>query len=114
MSDVLQLVLMAREGDRAAFGELVERFQPTVYAISLARLRNPTEAQELAQEVFLHAMKKLPQLREAECFAGWLRQITVRMAINWVTRNRPLTRGDNEALDNAEAAGATPLEQLVR
>ena len=56
MSEVLQLVLRAREGDRAAFGELVERFQPTVYAISLARLRNPAEAQELAQEVFLHAM----------------------------------------------------------
>jgi RNA polymerase sigma-70 factor, ECF subfamily len=59
-------------------------------------------------------MKKLGQLRDAQCFAGWLRQITVRMAINWVTRNRPLARGDSEVLDNAEAAGATPLEQLVR
>src|SRR5437588_9576716 len=114
MSEILQLVLRAREGDRVAFGELVERFQPTVYAISLARLRNPTEAQELAQEVFLHGMKKLGQLRDAQCFAGWLRQITVRMAINWLTRHRPLARGESEALDNAEAVGATPLEELVR
>src|SRR5271156_4300679 len=112
--EIKELVLRAQTGDRVAYGELVERFQPTVYAVALARLRNPTEAQELAQEVFLHGMKKLPQLRDAQCFAGWLRQITVRMAINWVTRNRPLTRGDSEALDNAEAAGATPLEQLVR
>ena len=59
-------------------------------------------------------MKKLGQLRDAQCFAGWLRQITVRMAINWLTRQRPLARGESEALDNAEAAGATPLEQLVR
>jgi RNA polymerase sigma-70 factor (ECF subfamily) len=113
-TEIKPLVEKAQTGDRIAYGELVERFQPTVYAVALARLRNPTEAQELAQEVFLHGMKKLPQLRDAQCFAGWLRQITVRMAINWVTRNRPLTRGDNEALDNAEAAGATPLEQLVR
>ncbi len=114
MSDVLQLVLRAREGDRAAFGELVERFQPTVYAISLARLRNPTEAQELAQEVFLHAMKKLPQLREAECFAGWLRQITVRMAINRLTRRGPLLKVESEVLENAEAAGTGPLDALLK
>ncbi len=63
--DIKSLVEKAQTGDRAAYGELIERFQPTVYAIALARLRNPTEAQELAQEVFLHGMKKLPQLRDA-------------------------------------------------
>ncbi len=114
MSEVLQLVLRAREGDRAAFGELVERFQPTVYAISLARLRNPAEAQELAQEVFLHAMRKLPQLREAECFAGWLRQITVRMALNRLTRRGPLLKVESEVLENAEAAGTGPLDAILK
>jgi RNA polymerase sigma-70 factor (ECF subfamily) len=85
-----------------------------VYAVALARLRNPTEAQELAQEVFLHGMKKLAQLRDAACFAGWLRQITVRMAINRLTRRGPLHRVDAEALDGAEAARADPLDQLVK
>jgi RNA polymerase sigma-70 factor (ECF subfamily) len=104
----------AQAGDRTAYGELVERFQPTVYAVALARLRNPTEAQELAQEVFLHGMKKLPQLRDVQCFAGWLRQITVRMAINRLTRRGPLQKAESEVLDNAEAAGAGPLETLVK
>ena len=113
-TEVKTLVEKAQTGDRAAYGELVERFQPTVYAVALSKLRNPTEAQELAQEVFLHGMKKLNQLRDAQCFAGWLRQITVRMAINWLTRNRPLARGESEALENAAADGATPLEELVR
>ena len=111
---ITELVLRARSGDRAAYGELIERFQPTVYAVALARLRNPAEAQELAQEVFLHGMKKLAQLRDPQCFAGWLRQITVRMAINRLTRRGPLHRADAEALDHAEAAGAGPLDQLVR
>src|SRR5436305_8939196 len=105
-NDITELVLKAQAGDRAAYGELVERFQPTVYAVALARLRNPTEAQELAQEVFLHGMKKLAQLREPEAFAGWLRQITVRMAINRLTRGGPLQKADGEVLENAEAAGA--------
>src|ERR1043166_6094162 len=112
--DLTELVLRARDGDREAYGELAQRFQPTVYAVALARLRNPTEAQELAQEVFLHGMKKLPQLRDVQCFAGWLRQITVRMAINRLTRRGPLHKVESEVLDNAEAAGASPLEEMVK
>ena len=113
-NEISDLVVRAQAGDRAAYGELVRRFEPTVYAVALARLRNPAEAQELAQEVFLHGMKKLAQLRDPQCFAGWLRQITVRMAINRLTRHGPLHKVEGEALENAEAAGAGPLEQLVR
>src|SRR5207253_5585214 len=112
--EITELVLRAQNGDRSAYGELVERFQPTVYALALARVRNPAEARELAQEVFMHGMKKLPQLRDAQCFAGWLRQITVRMAINRLTRRGPLHKVDAEVLENAEAAGTGPLESLEK
>jgi len=77
-------------------------------------LRNPTEAQELTQDVFMHGMRKLPQLRDVQCFAGWLRQITVRMAINRLTRRGPLQKAEPEVLDNAEAAGANPLDTMVQ
>src|SRR6516165_8289318 len=112
--EIKVLVEKAQAGDRAAYGELVERFQPTVYAIALARLRNPTEAQELAQEVFIHAMTKLAQLRDAHSFAGWLRQIAERMAINRLTRRGPVRGGDGSILDNVQAMGTSPLEDLVR
>ena len=111
-NEIIELVTKAQAGDRTAYGELVERFQPTVYAVALARMRNPTEAQELTQEVFLHGMRKLPQLRDAQCFPGWLRQITVRMAINRLTRRGPLQKVESEVLDNAEAAGGDPVEAL--
>jgi RNA polymerase sigma-70 factor (ECF subfamily) len=113
-NEITDLVQRAQAGDRIAYGELVERFQPTVYAVALARLRNPTEAQELAQEVFLHGMKKLPQLRDAQCFAGWLRQITVRMAINRLTRRGPLHKVEADILDTVEAGGSGPVDQLVK
>ena len=113
-NEILNLVTLARAGDRAAFGELVERFQPAVYALALSKLRNPNEAQELTQEVFIHAMTKLDQLRDPQCFAGWLRQITVRMALNRLTRRGPFQGSEPEVLQNAPAAGDTPLEALVR
>jgi RNA polymerase sigma-70 factor (ECF subfamily) len=112
--DTKILVEQAQTGDRTAYGALIERFQPTVYAIALSRLRNPTEAQELTQEVFLHGMKKLPQLRDAQCFPGWLRQITVRMAINRLTRHGPMQKTEPAVLENAEASGASPLDALVK
>jgi RNA polymerase sigma-70 factor (ECF subfamily) len=112
--EITELVERARAGDRTAFGALVERFQGTVYAIALTRLRNPAEAQELTQEVFLHAMRKLDQLREPNCFAGWLRQITVRMALNRLTRRGPVLGVEPEVLEQAEASGNGPLTELLR
>jgi RNA polymerase sigma-70 factor (ECF subfamily) len=113
-NEVADLVERARTGDRAAYGELVERFQPTVYAVALTRLRNPAEAQELAQEVFIHSMTKLDQLREPRCFAGWLRQITVRMAINRLARRGPVHGAEPDVLENAPAASSNPLEEMIR
>jgi RNA polymerase sigma-70 factor, ECF subfamily len=113
-NEIIALIERARGGDRAAFGELVERFQPAVYAVALARLRDANEAIELTQEVFIHAMTKLGQLRDPHCFVGWLRQITVRMAINRVTRKAPVQGAAPEVLQNAPAAVNGPLDELIR
>jgi len=111
-TEITILVDRAKTGDRDAFGELVVRFQGSVYAMALARVRDPLEAQELAQEVFVHAMRKLPQLRDARCFAGWLRRMTARMAINRLTRKGPLYGTDPEMLDAVAGKGRTPDEEL--
>lgn len=112
--EINRLIERAQGGDRTAFGDLVQRFQPAVYAVALARLRNVNEAVELTQEVFVHAMTKLDQLRDPQCFVGWLRQITVRMAINRVTRKAPSHGGEQDLLNNTAAEASTPLEEMVR
>ena len=111
-SEITILVDKAKTGDREAYGELVTRFQSSVYAMALARVRDPLEAQELAQEVFVHAMRKLPQLRDARCFAGWLRRITARMAINRLTRRGPLFGTAPEVLDAVEGVVRSPADEL--
>jgi RNA polymerase sigma-70 factor (ECF subfamily) len=112
--EIYILITRAQAGDREAFGELVTRFQPAVYAVALARLRDPNEATELAQEVFIHAMTKIAQLRDPHCFVGWLRQITVRMAINRVTRKAPVQGAEPEFLQNAPDDEGGPLDEMIQ
>src|SRR5262249_59890862 len=107
-TEITVLVERAKTGDREAYGELVTRFQSSVYAMALSRVRDPLEAQELAQDVFVHAMRKLPQLRDARCFAGWLRRITARMAINRLTRRGPLFGARPGVVEAGPARRARP------
>ena len=82
-------------------------------AIALRRLGDYGEAQELCQDVFIQAMKKIRQLREPEAFAGWLRAITARMAINRLVR-RPVDRAlEPEALEATCAETRTPLDDAL-
>jgi RNA polymerase sigma-70 factor (ECF subfamily) len=111
--EVEGLVRQAQAGDREAFGELVERFQGSVLAIARRRHRDAEEARELVQEVFLHAMRKLPQLREPACFGAWLHKITVRVSINRATRRPPLLTAEAEVLEGRGKPARTPLEEMV-
>lgn len=108
------LVEQAQAGDREAFGALVEQFERTVYAICASRLGNATEAAELTQDVFVHAFVRLDQLRDPERFAGWLRQMSVRMAINRATRRVPPSPIEDEVLEGMGAEHDDPSEALVR
>lgn len=111
--EVTILVDRAKGGDRAAFGELVTRFQAAVQASALSHTRDAVEAQDLAQEVFVHAMRKLPQLRDPRCFGGWLRRITTRMAINRATRRGPVYGAAPESLAEIPGRSRNPDDRLV-
>lgn len=113
LEDYLPLVLEAQSGCRNSFGKLVRQFEPTVYAVAMRRLRNQAEAAELTQDVFVQAMRKLKQLREPERFPGWLRRITVRLAINRAVRRPPVTPQDPEIFGAFDADVQSPLEDLM-
>jgi len=112
--EITEQVLLAQAGDREAYGRLVEQFQPIVFAVALKKMRNQTEAQELTQEVFVHAMRKLAQLRDVRSFPGWIKTIAKRMAINRLTRRGPVQKVEDGFLEGAEASGANPLDCLIQ
>lgn len=77
-----ELIARARQGDGDAFGELVERYQSVVYRTALAALRSPEEAEDVAQESFVAAYKKLAAFRGEATFKTWLLAITWRRALD--------------------------------
>jgi RNA polymerase sigma-70 factor (ECF subfamily) len=107
------VVLAARDGDRQAFDELFNRYQRAVYLTVLRRLGNEAEAQELVQEVFIQALRKIRQLDNPVCFGGWLRSIANRMALNRAMRTRSAVSLDAERMTFDFAAGQSPLGEIL-
>lgn len=112
--EVTQLVAAAQDGDRDAFEQLFRQFQRAVYVTAYRRLGNDAEAQELCQDVFVQALRKLDQLQDPACFGGWIRSITTRMAINRAVRSRPMASLDAEGASPAgDDEVETPLAQVL-
>ena len=81
------LVSAAREGDRAAFGRLYDRYTRMVHGILLARVP-PREVDDLVHDVFLLALGRLRALREAARFGAWLAAIARNRAHDYHRRTR--------------------------
>jgi RNA polymerase sigma-70 factor, ECF subfamily len=102
-----QLVLAARGGDRAAFGELYERFGRMVHGVLLAHVPY-TEVDDLVQDVFLIALRRLETLREPVAFAAWLLAIARNRANDFHRRPR-----QSEKVQDSSAS-PDPDEQEAR
>jgi len=82
------LVSAARDGDRAAFGCLYDRYASMVHGILLARVP-PREVDDLVQEVFLLALRQLHALRDVSRFGAWLGTITRNRASDYFRKTIP-------------------------
>ena len=82
MPSDLDLVRQAQAGDSDAFGELVERNRRAVFRAALAAVGNAAEADDVAQETFVTAYRKLARFRGESAFRTWLLSIAWRKAID--------------------------------
>jgi RNA polymerase sigma-70 factor (ECF subfamily) len=78
----LNLVRRAQTGDTDAFGELVERNRKAVFRAAVAALGSTTDADDVAQEAFVMAYRKLASFRGDATFRTWLLAITWRKALD--------------------------------
>jgi RNA polymerase sigma-70 factor (ECF subfamily) len=112
--DHRDLVRAARHGDRRAFGRLFEEYAPMVHGILLARVPSG-EADDLVQDVFLAALEKLPSLREAGAFGGWLAMIARNRAHDFHRHKKPHEPlPDDLAHHDAERAEAERVLTVIR
>jgi RNA polymerase sigma-70 factor (ECF subfamily) len=110
---IVRLVRAAQQGDRQALGELFHRYERAVYLAALRRLGNDAEAQDLCQEVFIQAVRKIGQLENPLCFGGWLQRIAHRMAINRAVRRGPVLAASDQNLETNCVEHRTPLGDVL-
>ncbi|OWU65580.1 MAG: RNA polymerase subunit sigma-24 [Armatimonadetes bacterium Cent15-Ar3] len=83
------LVLRAREGDQTAVARLIERHRVGLVKVAANILRDPSEAEDVAQEAFIKVFGQLSSLRDDLGFKRYLYQIAVRLCIDRMRRIRP-------------------------
>ena len=66
------LVVAAQGGSEEAFAQLVENYHRLIFKVAYNKVSDHTDAEDLSQEIFLHALRSLPSLREPKAFLGWL------------------------------------------
>ena len=105
------LVMAARRRDRAAFARLHDRYAPMVHGILMARVPLQ-EADDLVQDVFLHALRKLPDLRDPDAFGPWLAAIARSFTVRFHRRRRDTSElpDDLPADSRGTAGGAAASE----
>lgn len=77
-----QLVRLAKNGNKAAFGKLARRYRDAVLALAYDFLNDYENAQDVAQNVFMKAFKNIGDFEEKSRFSSWLFRITVNASLD--------------------------------
>ena len=103
-----QLVQRTLSGHRAAFDELIRRYQRQAVAVSYRLLGNSHDALEVSQDAFLKAFASLASLEKPEAFGGWLMRIVSNLSLNY--RRSRKTRSQLPLDDLLGPTDAQPTE----
>src|SRR3954471_4178965 len=102
-SDEMGLVARAREGDLAAYDDLVRRYQERIYATLYHMTSNHEDANDLAQEAFIKAFQALKSFKGGSSFYTWVYRIAVNKTINFLKQRKNRAHMSLDDIDfNAE------------
>ncbi|NCC15576.1 MAG: sigma-70 family RNA polymerase sigma factor [Clostridia bacterium] len=117
------LISRAKQGDMAAFEELILQHEKTVYNVALRMMNHSEDARDISQEVLIKAFRNIANFDERSSFSTWLYRITVNTCIDEMRKRKgkQSLSLDNELEDDEgtwkrEIAddGDTPEESLMR
>jgi len=94
------LARAAANGRMTALGDLYERHNRRVYAVCLGMTRNPVQAEDLTQEVFVHLVRKIGSFRGDSRFSTWLHRLTVNLVLMHFRRKETRREQPHEALED--------------
>ena len=108
--DDVQLIRKILSGDDAAFGILVEKHQKSVHALIWRKIGDYHYAEEIMQDAFLQAYRKLSTLKNPDQFAGWLYVIANRLCIDWM-RKQKWIRKQKPVMQSLEGTRLEEIEE---
>jgi RNA polymerase sigma factor (sigma-70 family) len=113
-----ELILLAQQGNRDAFGQLVLRYQPMAKRLATRVIGNGDLAQELVQDAMLQAYISLEKLNDPACFKSWLYGIVLNICRNDFRRRKVIFFSLETMLGNLvdeplPVPGSSPDPQLV-
>lgn len=104
------LIIGAKNGDDAAFGELVVRYQQDVFRTALLVLRDADAAKDAAQEAFIRAYRSMSRFKEERPFRPWIVKIAVNQAISLANQAR---RRRERAVDTPPPTSAYGIDEML-
>lgn len=104
-----RLIRQARSGNAEAFTELCAPLEGMVYRHCLLMLRNPTDAQDAAQEAMLRAYRAMPRFMGTSSVSTWLYRIAHNVCLDWL--KRPQARRVTLSLNAMAEAGQEPADR---
>ena len=108
------LVRAVLDGDRDGFARLYDLYAPLVHGILLARVPR-AEVDDLVQDIFLHAFRKLHTLREASSFGPWIAMIARNRAVDYHRRSKETVEISDEVRgSDTHDSKAKEILELIR
>ena len=107
--DLIQQTLV---GNTSAFDQLVKMHRTTIYALVLSYIKNPADAEDLTQRIFIRAYERLATLRELDCFLPWFQQIAHNTCKDWL-RRRSESVASLEAVKSSDFTDAAPSAEDI-
>jgi RNA polymerase sigma-70 factor (ECF subfamily) len=96
--------------DPQQFEAFMLKYQNMVFSTAMRLLANPTEAEDVAQEVFLKAFERFGELGQSPTAGGWLKTVATNMSLNHLTRYRSRWSFFSELVRGGDEEDAEPIE----
>lgn len=109
----LELVRRTLAGETDAFARLVDKHQRLVFGVALSSARDPAQAEEVAQEAFVEAWRKLSRLRDPARVGSWIAGIARNLGRRWKRHSRRLHEREVSAISATPEDVPTPFDRAV-
>lgn len=100
-----RLLSRVKTGDTRAFEELYRRYSSRIFSLTLRMVRNRADAEDLLQEIFLHAYDKLPSFEGRSAFGTWLHRLAINRCLDHLRSRAAREQTRNEPLDTTTIVG---------